>query len=188
MKDTDGLFECRKTKLEGCYEIQPIVRRDSRGVFVKTFHVEAFQELGLPVAFREEYHSVSSRNVLRGLHFQTHPAACAKLVYCVMGKVWDVAVDLRRQSPTYSQFHFVVLDGEKGNMFFLPEGMAHGFYTMSEEAIMMYGVTKVYDREHDSGIRWDSIGIPWPCENPVLSERDQAFLPFSEFETPFHDG
>ena len=185
MKDRNGLFECKETKLKGCYEIQPMVRKDSRGAFVKTFHMESFQEFGLPTLFHEAYHSISSKNVLRGLHFQTPPAACAKLVYCVCGKVWDVALDLRKSSPDYGKFHFVVLDGEKGNMFYLPEGMAHGFYTLSDPVVMMYKVTHVYDREYDTGIRWDSAGIPWPCENPILSERDQNFVRLSEFETPF---
>ena len=122
---------------------------------------------------------------MRGLHFQTPPADCAKLVYCVEGKVWDVALDLRKNSPTYGQHHSLVLDGNIGNMFYLPEGMAHGFYTMSEHVVMMYKVTKVYNQEHDTGIRWDSAGIPWPCMSPILSDRDRKFVCFRDFETPF---
>ena len=185
MKDTLGLFELFQTNLDGCCRIQPVVRRDARGAFVKTFHVEAFRELGLPDTFREEYYSVSSHNVLRGLHFQTPPSACGKLVYCLEGSVWDVALDLRRSSPTYGQSFFLELDSNIGNMLYIPEGFAHGFYTLSRQAVMVYKVTQVYDRDHDEGILWNSAGIPWPCENPQLSERDRSFPRFSGFDAPF---
>lgn len=185
MRDSQGLFEVFETGLAGCLVLQPVVRKDARGVFVKTFHEGAFRELGLPEGFREEYYSISSHNVLRGMHFQVPPSDCGKLVCCLEGRIWDVALDLRRTSPTFGKFHFLELDSGTGRMMYLSEGFAHGFYTMSPQALVAYHVTQVYDRERDTGIRWDSAGIPWPCEAPLLSERDLGLPPFSEFDTPF---
>lgn len=185
MKDSLGLFDRIDTQLEGCYEIQPVVRGDSRGSFTKTFHEYAFKELELATNFVEQYHSMSVKDVVRGLHFQLPPAEHEKLVYCVTGKVMDVALDLRRDSKTYGKFQIFTLDAEKGNMAYLPKGMAHGFCTLSETAIMMYMVTSVYDSLHDSGILWDSAGIPWPVEHPILSERDNTFVKLEDFNSPF---
>lgn len=180
-----GIIQKISTELEGCYELQPIVRVDLRGRFVKTFHCSEFEALGLPIEFKEEYYSVSNKGVLRGLHFQLPPMDHEKLVYCVEGKVLDVAVDLRRDSATYGKYHLFDLDSERGNMAYLPKGMAHGFYTLSETALMMYKVTSEYAPESDAGIRWDSVGIPWGVESPIMSERDKTFPPLAKFSTPF---
>lgn len=180
-----GIIEKYKTELEGCYELQPIVHKDSRGSFVKTFHWDEFKALGLPTEFKEEYHSVSSKGVLRGLHFQLPPADHEKLVYCVEGKVLDVAVDLRKSSATYGRYHLFELDSERGNMAYLPKGMAHGFYTLSDTATMMYKVTSEYAPESDAGILWNSVGIPWGTESPIMSDRDQTFPRLEEFCSPF---
>ncbi len=185
MKDSFGLFERIDTKLEGCYEIQPVVRGDSRGSFTKTFHESAFKELSLATDYIEQYHSMSVKNVIRGMHFQTPPAAHEKLVYCTVGKVMDVALDLRKNSKTYGKFHVFTLDWEKGNMAYLSKGLAHGFCTLSDKAVMMYMVTSQYAPEHDSGILWSSAGIPWPVEQSVLSERDQSFVRLEDFKSPF---
>ena len=185
MKDKLGIIEKFETPLQGCYELQPIVRKDNRGSFTKTFHIESFKELGLEVEFKEELRSISIKNVLRGLHFQTPPADHVKLVYCVEGTVIDVAVDLRKSSPTYGKFHMVTLDGQKCNMFYLPKGLAHGFYTLSDNAIMMYKLTSVYSPENDKGILWNSVGIPWPCNEPIISDRDIRHISFSDFDSPF---
>lgn len=185
MKDSWGLFERKDTKLPGCYELQSVIRGDKRGSFTKTFHEGAFAELGLRTDFKEEYHSMSVKGVLRGLHFQLPPAGHAKLVYCIEGEVMDVALDLRCDSATYGQHHICHLKAEIGNMFYLPVGLAHGFYTLSERAIMMYCVTSVYDPSHDSGVRWDSAEISWPDSQPTLSERDKMFMPLEDFKSPF---
>lgn len=180
-----GIIEKYKTELEGCYELQPIVRKDVRGCFVKTFQWSEFKSLGLPTEFKEEYYSVSSKGVLRGLHFQLPPMDHEKLVYCAEGKVLDVAVDLRKNSATYGKYHLFELDSERGNMAYLPKGMAHGFYTLSDTALMMYKVTSEYAPECDAGILWNSVGIPWEADSPILSERDKKFPPLVEFCTPF---
>ena len=185
MKDKNLLFEKIETPLEGCYELQPIVRGDKRGSFTKTFHVDSFRELGLATDFKEELRTISVKNVLRGLHFQTPPAEHVKVVYCAEGNVMDVAVDLRKSSPTYGKFHIVNLDSEKCNMLYIPVGFAHGFYTLSERVIMMYKMTSVYSPENDKGILWNSVFIPWPTKTPILSERDTKHIKFTEFDSPF---
>ncbi|MBB3117522.1 dTDP-4-dehydrorhamnose 3,5-epimerase [Pseudoduganella violacea] len=173
------------TKLEGCFQIIPNILRDERGHFVKTFHEELFREHGLETVFREEYYSASQRGVLRGLHFQTPPQDHTKLVYCVQGAVLDAAVDLRVGSPTYGQHLTMELSGENGHMLYLAPGVAHGFYTLSAQALMMYKVSTVYAPAHDSGILWNSAGIAWPGDNPVLSQRDQGFAALADFASPF---
>jgi len=173
------------TLLPGCFDCVPVVRRDSRGAFVKIFQSSVYRLAGLQDAFSEIYYTVSSRNVLRGLHFQTPPYAHAKLICCVEGAVWDVALDLRRGSPTYGSFHAGELSANKSNAVLLVQGIAHGFLTLSDQATMMYHVTTEYNQAHDEGILWNSAGIPWPCPNPILSERDKMFVPFSKYVSPF---
>ena len=185
MKDKLGLFEKTDTPLAGCYELQPVVRGDSRGSFVKTFHNEAFNELGLATNFTEEYYSTSVKNVLRGMHFQIPPADHVKLVYCIFGTVMDVVVDLRKNSATFGKHQIFQLDSDKGNMIYIPKGLAHGFLTLSDKAIMVYNVTSIYSPENDKGILWNSCGIDWKCKNPILSERDKKHPAFDEFESPF---
>ena len=188
MKDSGGLFERVDTELAGCYELIPRRRGDNRGSFIKTVHKDAFKELELETDFREQYYSVSRKNVLRGLHFQLPPSDHAKLVYCTEGRIFDAAVDLRQGSASYGRFHTCELSGENGKMLYIPRGMAHGFYTLSEQAVVMYNVTSLYDAERDSGILWHSVGIPWPVpanEQPILSRRDKGFCSFAEVSSPF---
>lgn len=178
-------MQIRETQLPGCYELLPKVFEDDRGRFVKTFHTELFSDYQLETEFREEYYSVSHRNVLRGLHFQLPPQHHTKVVYCVQGQVRDVVVDLRVGSPTYGQFQTFELGAEQGNLIYIPPGLAHGFYTLSETAIMVYKVSTVYSPAHDSGIHWNSLEIPWGCTDPVISQRDSTFPTFDEFVSPF---
>ncbi|MGD2180257.1 dTDP-4-dehydrorhamnose 3,5-epimerase [Lusitaniella coriacea] len=178
-------MEIKPTSIPGCYQIFPIVREDARGKFVKVFHREIFQQKNLNIDFAEEYYSVSQRNVLRGLHFQLPPEDHVKMVYCVAGEVLDAVVDLRLNSPTYGQWELFQLSAKKANVLYLPSGLAHGFYVKSQQAIMVYKVSTVYVPERDTGILWNSAGIPWECENPIVSERDRKFLPFSQFKSPF---
>jgi len=180
-----NILECKPTSLSGCYELCPVIHQDNRGAFIKTYHVEAFAELGLATEYKEEYYSVSKKNVLRGLHFQIPPYACDKLIYVPTGKVFDVAVDLRRDSPTYGKYHHLILDAEYANMFYLPKGLAHGFYTLSDYAVLIYKTTAVYNAACDTGILWNSLDIPWPCREPLTSKRDKQFITFADFCTPF---
>ena len=179
------MFDAEETSLPGCLRICPIVRADRRGTFVKTFHVEEFRQLGLPTSFAEEYFSVSQHGVLRGLHFQIPPMEHEKIVYCAQGEVLDAVVDLRRGSPTYGRHELFHLCAEEGTMIYIPKGMAHGFYVLSENALMMYQVTSVYAPDCDAGVRWDSAGIPWNAADPILSERDTLFPSLDAFASPF---
>lgn len=127
-----------ETKIPGCFVLKPAVFQDERGSFVKTFHEQVFAANKLETNFAEEYYSVSFKNVLRGLHFQLPPKEHTKVVYCVLGAVMDVVVDLRVGSSSYGKFEIFEVSGENGNMIYVPPGLAHGFYVTSEKAIMMY--------------------------------------------------
>jgi dTDP-4-dehydrorhamnose 3,5-epimerase len=178
-------MEIKETKIPGCYEIQPKILEDERGSFVKVFHEDIFQKNQLETNFAEEYYSTSKQAVLRGLHFQLPPHEHVKMVYCVSGEVLDLVVDLRVGSPTYKQFTTFTLSSSKGNFVYIPKGLAHGFYVLSEQAIMIYKVSTVYSPEHDTGILWNSVGFTWPSANPIISQRDQSFITCSEFNSPF---
>ena len=175
-----------ESKIPGCYEILTRPIKDDRGIFVKVFNSEDFKKFGLCVEFKEQYYSVSEANVVRGLHFQLPPYDHAKLVYCVAGSVEDVVLDLRVGSPTYGKTLMLELSAEKRNMIYLPKGLAHGFCTPKEPAILNYNVSSIYKMDADSGILWNSVGIPWPIDNPVISERDNSFMPFLDFKSPFN--
>jgi len=178
------MFEVRSTALQGCWELTADIRKDQRGSFVKALHADFFRSHGMRDDFREQYYSVSHRDVLRGLHFQTPPHGHAKLVYCTAGAVLDAVVDLRPGSG-YGRHILLELSAEKANLIYIPEGCAHGFLTRSQSATLVYNVTSVYSAAHDTGIRWDSVGIDWPVRAPVVSERDAGFAAFKDFATPF---
>ena len=178
-------FQLDATSIADCYVIRPRLRRDERGLFVKVFQRSAFAQLGLRSDFVEEYYSVSAHRVLRGLHCQLPPHDHAKLVYCVAGKVMDVGLDLRRKSTTYGHHVAFELSENDGAVLYLPPGIAHGFYVRSAGATLLYKVTSEYAPNHDSGIRWNSAGIEWPDESPVVSERDSRLPALKEFDSPF---
>ena len=145
-------MQINETNISGCYEIIPRKIEDSRGLFIKTLHEEFFSAQGLRTEFSEEYYSKSKQNVLRGLHFQTPPHDHVKMVYCVSGRILDAIVDLRIDSPTYREFRIFELSDENAKILYLDKGIAHGFYTVSPAAIVMYKVSTVYASENDKGI------------------------------------
>lgn len=163
------------------YEINPYIYKDYRGEFIKTLNSEEFKKYGLSFDFKEEYYSISKKNVLRGLHFQLPPYDHDKLVYCIKGKVLDVVLDLRKKSINFGKVFSIELDEYKKNMLYIPKGFAHGFYTLEENSIMVYKTTTVYNKDYDSGILWNSIEFKWPCVNPIVSERDRSFENFLSF-------
>jgi len=179
------VFKLNPCKILDCYEIQPLVTKDKRGSFTKIFHADLFSKLKLPIDFREEYYSKSTKGVIRGMHFQIPPHDHAKLVYCVQGDVLDVVVDLRIGSPSYGNIQSFMLSANKGNCIYIPRGLAHGFLVMSNEASMVYKVTSQYSKEHDKGILWNSLNFTWPISVPIVSDRDLLLPPISEFESPF---
>jgi len=178
-------MQATPTALPGCLLLQPRVLQDDRGSFVKPFTAQDFGALGLATQFAEQYYSHSRRGVVRGMHFQRPPAQHAKLVYCVHGAVFDVVLDLRAGSPAYGQAASFTLSAEEGNALYIPAGMAHGFCATSELATLVYNVTSAYAPEHDSGVRWDSIGVDWPVQAPLLSPRDLTFAALADFDSPF---
>ena len=174
-----------ETKLFGCYEILPQIRRDKRGIFVKTFHAPTFKKFGLKALFKEQYYSTSSKNVIRGLHFQTPPKDHTKLIYCTDGEVLDIALDLRVGSPSYKKYVSIKLSAQKGNMIYIPKGLAHGFCTLSKTSTLVYNTTTVYNFEKDTGIRWNTAGVKWPIKNPIISDRDLNLQELKNFNSPF---
>ena len=178
-------IEVISTKIQGCYELRPTVVDDARGCFAKIFHRPLWEELGLCTEFEEEYVTRSLPGTLRGMHFQVPPMDHHKVVLCLRGRAWDVAVDLRRDSPTYGEYISVNLTDSMANALYLPAGLAHGFCVTGAEALLYYKLSTVYSPQHDMGIHWDSAGIPWPISDPILSERDKKLTPLSEFDSPF---
>lgn len=179
------MIDVRQTRLDGCLELQPIVHRDRRGSFVKPYMHSEFESLGLSTTWRERFYSRSVRGVIRGLHLQEPPAAQDKLVHCVVGSVFDVVVDLRAGSPTFGEFEVFTLDDERWNAVYVPAGCAHGFATVSADAVVAYTVSTEHDPACDTGLRWDSIPIPWPVDQPLVSERDAGLPRFADYVTPF---
>jgi len=163
------------TKIDGVVLIEPAVHGDDRGFLVETFSANAWREAGVDTEFVQDNHSRSGRNTLRGLHFQTTPGQ-AKLVRCLRGAVWDVAVDLRRDSPTYGKWEGHDLDDEAHRQLFVPVGFAHGFCVLSETADVAYKLSSYYDVGTEAGFAWDDpdVGVEWPVDHPVLSERDRG--------------
>ncbi len=173
------------TALEGCYYLQPRVLSDSRGHFVKTFHADTFRAHGLADHFAETFYSVSRKGVLRGFHFQTPPHGHAKLVHCTAGAVLDAVVDIRQGSPTLGRFITVELNAEQANMVYIPEGFAHAWYALTDNVTVAYQVTTVFAPEHDAGLHWDSFGVAWPDQDPILSHKDRTLPRWQDFQTPF---
>lgn len=171
-------FSFKRLELPEVILLEAEVFGDSRGFFLETYKRSAFGKCGIAQVFVQDNQSRSIRGVLRGLHYQKHPAAQAKLVSVVHGEIFDVAVDIRKGSPSYGRWVGAVLSDQNHRLLFIPEGFAHGFLTLSDEADVVYRVTSEYSPEQDRGILWNdpALGIDWPIKSPVLSPRD-ACLP-----------
>lgn len=182
-------MEVIKTALEGVVIIEPRVFKDDRGYFFESFSQREFEEKVRPINFVQDNESMSSYGVMRGLHFQAPPFTQSKLVRCVKGKVLDVAVDIRKGSPTYGQHVAVELSEENHRQFFVPRGFAHGFAVLSETAIFQYKCDNFYAPQADGGIsiKDDSLGIDWqiPMDKAILSEKDLKHLCLKYFDSPF---
>jgi dTDP-4-dehydrorhamnose 3,5-epimerase len=176
------------TKLGGAFLIKPIVFSDDRGFFLESYSSRDFIKAGISVNFVQDNHSMSIEpGVLRGLHFQKPPLAQSKLIRATRGSIFDVIVDLRKNSPTFGQWESFELSDTNFLSLFVPQGFAHGFCTLSARAEVMYKVDNFYSPEHDSGIRWNdpTLGIPWPNKHPILSGKDQKLSFFIESDFPF---
>ena len=178
-----------QTELEGVILCVPEVFRDSRGFFVETYHASKYMDGGVRAVFVQDNRSRSSHGVLRGLHYQLHKPQ-AKLVSCVRGEIYDVAVDIRKGSPTFGKWSAAVLSESNHHQLFIPGSFAHGFCVLSESAEIMYKCSEFYDPRDDRGIRWSdpALKIGWPIADPALSSKD-AIQPFLEdAELPSYRG
>jgi dTDP-4-dehydrorhamnose 3,5-epimerase len=182
-------MEVIKTKIDGVVIIEPKVFQDARGYFFESFSQREFEAKVCQINFVQDNESMSSYGVMRGLHFQRPPFAQSKLVRCVKGRVLDVAVDIRKGSPTYGQHVAVELSEDNHRQFFVPRGFAHGFVVLSETAVFQYKCDNFYAPEADGGIniKDDALGIDWqiPMEKATLSEKDLKHVSLKDFDSPF---
>jgi dTDP-4-dehydrorhamnose 3,5-epimerase len=184
-----GKFKFKKTSIEDVYIIEPTIFGDERGYFMETYHQNEFKEAGLDLNFVQDNQSKSTKGVIRGLHFQFNNPQ-GKLVRVIKGEVFDVAVDLRKESPTYGKWEGVKLSETNKKQFYVPEGFAHGFLVLSEEAEFTYKCTDFYDAQDEGGILWNDpdIGIIWPIEDinkVILSEKDRNWKTLKETTTNY---
>ncbi|HCT6445844.1 TPA: dTDP-4-dehydrorhamnose 3,5-epimerase, partial [Enterobacter hormaechei] len=175
-----------KTDIPDVLIFEPKIFCDDRGFFFESFNQKVFEEaVGYDVHFVQDNHSKSSKNVLRGLHYQTPPYAQAKLVRCIRGKVYDVAVDIRKASKTYGKWVGVILSEENKRQLWIPEGFAHGFLVLSESAEFVYKTTNFYNKNSEAGLKWNDpyLNIQWPIDGEVLlSEKDAVNKSLREYE------
>lgn len=186
-----NIMEIIKTNIEGVVIIKPRIFKDARGYFFESFSKREFDEKVRPIDFVQDNESMSAKGVMRGLHFQKPPFAQAKLVRCVKGRVLDVAVDIRKGSPTYGQHVAVELTEDNHHQFFIPRGFAHGFAVLSDIAVFQYKCDNYYHPEADGGISIQdtSLGINWQIDtaDAILSEKDTKHPLLKDFDSPFHN-
>lgn len=169
-------FEFKKLSIPDVILVEPKVFDDERGFFLESYKKSEFFANGIDVEFNQDNHSKSTKGVLRGLHYQLPPKAQAKLVRCIQGEIFDVAVDIRKNSPTFGKWVGEKLSAENKKMLFVPEGFAHGFVVLSETAELLYKASNEYSKEHDRGILWNDkdIAIDWGIDfEPILSDKDK---------------
>jgi dTDP-4-dehydrorhamnose 3,5-epimerase len=179
------MFHFEPLPLDGAFLITLPCFKDNRGVFNKTYQKHLFDKAGIDFQLKESYFSLSKKDVIRGMHFQTPPHQHSKIVYCPSGGILDVILDLRKESVTYGRFYSTILSDENNKAYFIPEGFAHGFKALTENAMTYYLVGSEHDKNHDAGVRYDSFGMDWDCVKPVISERDNSFVALSSFDSPF---
>ncbi|MDD2651056.1 MAG: dTDP-4-dehydrorhamnose 3,5-epimerase [Candidatus Cloacimonetes bacterium] len=178
------MFEVKQTGIDGLILLVPKIYHDERGFFMETFKRSEFKSIGIDREFLQDNYSRSRKGVLRGLHYQTDIHAQAKLVRCVKGAIFDVAVDIRPGSKTYAKWYAINLTDENHYQLFIPEGFAHGFYTLSDTADVLYKATREYAPNADRGIIWNDpdIAIDWHTASPILSEKDKKHPRLSDIE------
>lgn len=159
--------------------------KDLRGGFIKVFNEDFFKENGLETIFKESYYSISNKNVIRGMHFQTPPSEHTKLVYVNQGGIIDVILDIRKNSPTYGKFMTLNIDAKNPILVYIPVGCAHGFLSLKNNTMVTYLQSSVYNSSCDYGIKYNSFGMEWKANCPIISERDLNFENFIDFNSPF---
>lgn len=177
-----------ETSIDGLKILKPRIFEDSRGRFIKTYNDDFFQVNGLNLTVKETYYSISHKEVIRGMHFQTPPYDHMKLVYVPQGRIIDVVLDIRKNSPTYGDFFSIELSAENGKIVIIPKGLAHGFKSLEDNTNVTYMQTSCYAPDNDGGIHYDSFGFDWKTSDPQLSDRDLAFPSLDTFHSPFTFG
>lgn len=167
-------FKFEKMEIDGLILIEPRVYKDQRGYFLESYKKSEFHANGIPEDFVQDNHSLSKKNVIRGLHYQQMPKAQGKIVQVIHGAVWDVAVDIRKDSETFAKWISVELSVENNRMLYIPPGFAHGFAALTDNVHLVYKCTAEYDPALDTGIKWNDpdLKITWPVKNPLVSEKD----------------
>lgn len=180
-------MEISTCAIEGLLIIQPKIWVDERGHFFESYREDVFKKLGLDIAFVQDNQSLSQRGTIRGLHFQQEPFAQAKLVRVIQGSVLDVAVDVRKNSPTYGQHFAIELNAENQTQFFIPAGFAHGFSTLADNTIFAYKCTNYYHKASEGGLRFNdpALGIDWKVEGLFVSDKDKELPLLQDFISPF---
>ncbi|MBA7648571.1 dTDP-4-dehydrorhamnose 3,5-epimerase [subsurface metagenome] len=181
-------FNFKRLEIPEVILVEPRVFEDERGFFMETYKMPDFAASSIEGNFVQDNHSRSTKGVLRGLHYQNPPFAQGKLVRAVRGEIFDVAVDIRKDSPTYGKWVGVILSEENKNMLYVSEGFAHGFCVLSEIADVIYKITNVYSPQSDAGIIWndEDLNIEWPIEEPILSEKDKRWPALREADIKFY--
>ncbi|MBN1982568.1 MAG: dTDP-4-dehydrorhamnose 3,5-epimerase [Chitinivibrionales bacterium] len=181
-------MEKTSTMFKDCWLLKPTVFKDQRGFFLESYSLRSFTECGISTMFVQDNFSFSENcGVLRGLHFQLPPFAQTKLIRVVRGAIYDVVVDLRKNSPTFRTWQCFELTGDDFSLLYIPQGFAHGFCTLKEKTEVMYKTDVFYEPKFDGGIRWNdpTLAIEWPMKNPILSTKDGALPYLKDFDSPF---
>jgi dTDP-4-dehydrorhamnose 3,5-epimerase len=177
-------FEFEKTNIEGVLVVKPRIFGDERGFFLETYKKDDFENNGIKGNFIQDNHSKSKKGVIRGIHLQKGEYSQAKIVRCIRGALWDVAVDLRKNSKTFGKWFAIELSEKNKYMLYVPKGCGHGFAALTENVEMEYKNDNLYSFENEMGVKWDdkNLNIKWPVENPLISEKDNLLPSLSEFE------
>jgi dTDP-4-dehydrorhamnose 3,5-epimerase len=174
-----------QTNFSELFIIKHNIIKDNRGFFVKTYNENIFKKMDLKLSIKERYISVSHKNVIRGMHFQTPPMDHIKLVNVIQGSILDVVLDIRNRSETYGEFFKLHIKAKDGITLHIPKGFAHGFKALESNTIIEYNQTSEYSQNNDNGIKYNSFGFNWGLNKPILSERDLHFQSFINFKSPF---
>jgi len=172
------------TDFDGLFIIENFFAKDSRGSFTKVFNIDFFEKYGVHFIPKEIYYSISHKDVIRGMHFQSPPMDHSKLVYVTSGCIIDVVLDIRKESKTYCKYFSIQLNTNQ-NSILIPSGFAHGFRSLENNTIVVYNQTSVYSKVNDFGILWNSFGFNWEIRNPIISERDKSFYSMQKLNSPF---
>ncbi|MES2726841.1 MAG: dTDP-4-dehydrorhamnose 3,5-epimerase [Bacteroidota bacterium] len=180
-------MQIKTTPIEGLLIIEPQVFNDPRGYFYESYNKEKMYAAGIDIEFVQDNQSLSQKGIVRGLHFQAAPFAQAKLVRVIQGAVMDVAVDIRKNSPTYGQHFAIELSAENKTMFYIPPGFAHGFETLADNTLFLYKCSNLYNKESEGGLLWndEQLNIKWQTKNPLVSDKDKVLPALNNFISPF---